>query len=313
MNNQTSLSDITDQEFDDSYKALRFKWYHRLYQIICFILFLGPIRILFAFGTVLCVLLIAFIRWIGEKFHWEPDTGRGLCLKIYGISGRFLNLACGHIWVQVNKFAAPEARVICGNHNSFVDAFLVHRFCLCRSSGKNDYSKVTIFRLFFGITDCIWIDRTTRGGVSQQFKDSINDPTKRPLVVFPEGTMTNGNVLLKFHTGAFLTKKPIQPFTIRYWQTFVRKGWNTNAYTEPNFLLYAFGLLALPPSIVTVKLLPVIYPKDDESPEELATRVQLAIANDLKVKAVSRSSSEIFAARKRSSGSHPVDDRPKTE
>jgi hypothetical protein len=62
--------------------------------------------------------------------------------------------------------------------------------------------------------------------------------------------------------------------------------------------VYAFGLLAMPPSIVTIELLPLIYPGENETPEQLATRVQLAIANSLKVKAVSRSSSEIFAARK---------------
>jgi hypothetical protein len=62
--------------------------------------------------------------------------------------------------------------------------------------------------------------------------------------------------------------------------------------------LYAFGLLAMPPSIVTIELLPLIYPGEDETPEALAIRVQLAIANALKVKAVSRSSSEIFAALK---------------
>jgi 1-acyl-sn-glycerol-3-phosphate acyltransferase len=310
MGNQTTLSDISDEEFNYSYKALRFKWYHRVYQVICFFAFLGPVRILFALGAIICILLVSFLRWLGEVFHCDPDTGRHFCLQICCLATRFVNLACGHIWVQVNKYADPEARVICGNHNSLVDGFLVNRFAVCRGSGKNDYSKITILRLFFETTDCIWIDRTKRGGVSQQFKDSINDPKKMPLVVFPEGTMTNGNVILKFHTGGFLTKKPIQPFTIRYWQSFVRKGWNTNAYTEPNFLLYAFGLLALPPSVVTIKLLPLIYPEDDESPEQLATRVQLTIANDLKVKAVSRSSSEIFAAKRRSNA---VDDGPKNE
>jgi hypothetical protein len=110
--------------------------------------------------------------------------------------------------------------------------------------------------------------------------------------------MTNGESILKFHTGGFLTKQPVQPFTIRYWQSFVPKGWNTNAYTEPNFLLYAFGLLAMPWSVVTIDLLPVIYPGENETPEELATRAQLAIANSLMVKAVNRSSSEIFARRR---------------
>jgi hypothetical protein len=62
-----------------------------------------------------------------------------------------------------------------------------------------------------------------------------------------------------------------------------------------------------------------VYPKDDETPEQLAMRVQLIIANELKVKAVSRSSVEIFRARRagepapKGAGLHPVGEKPKTE
>jgi hypothetical protein len=42
-----------------------------------------------------------------------------------------------------------------------------------------------------------------------------------------EGTMTRGDNLLKLDIGAFLTDLTFQPITIRSWQTFVPKGWNT--------------------------------------------------------------------------------------
>jgi 1-acyl-sn-glycerol-3-phosphate acyltransferase len=298
MGEQTELSTISDEEFLRAYKPLRFTWYQRLFQIVCFFVFLGPLRVLFGVGVVLSVLLIALIRGIGEALHWHPDTGRELCFKIYSIGGRLLSFACGHIWVSVYGKVDPKARVLCGNHNSFVDAFIVDHICRVRSSGKDDYRKIAPLRLFFEIGDIIWIDRSKNTGVAQLFAESINDFSKRPLMVFPEGTMTNGECLLKFRTGGFLTKHPIQPFTIRYWQSLVPKGWNTNAYTEPNFFLYAFGLLSMPPSIATIELLPLIYPGEDETPDQVATRAQLAVANALKVKATNRSSSEIFARKR---------------
>lgn len=41
-------------------------------------------------------------------------------------------------------------------------------------------------------------------------------PGARPLLLFPEGTTTNGRFLLPFKTGAFLAGQPLQPVVIRY-------------------------------------------------------------------------------------------------
>lgn len=41
-------------------------------------------------------------------------------------------------------------------------------------------------------------------------------PHARPLLLFPEGTTTNGRFLLPFKTGAFLAGLPLQPVVIRY-------------------------------------------------------------------------------------------------
>ncbi len=46
-------------------------------------------------------------------------------------------------------------------------------------------------------------------------------PHARPLLLFPEGTTTNGRYLLPFKTGAFLAGEPVQPVVIRYGEV----GW----------------------------------------------------------------------------------------
>jgi 1-acyl-sn-glycerol-3-phosphate acyltransferase len=153
-------------------------------------------------------------------------------------------------------------------------------------------------RIILELSQIIWIDWSVAGGVSALFARAMDELTKRLLVAFPEGTMTNEDSILKFHRGSFLTKHPIQPLALRYWQSFVPKGWNINAYIEPNFLKYLFGLLAMPWSIVTLDVLPVIIPGEDETPDQLAVRTQLAIANHLKVKAIDRSSDELFRKKK---------------
>ena len=42
------------------------------------------------------------------------------------------------------------------------------------------------------------------------------DPDSQPIVVFPEGTTTNGTALTTFKSGAFVAGRPVQPILIRY-------------------------------------------------------------------------------------------------
>jgi 1-acyl-sn-glycerol-3-phosphate acyltransferase len=166
-----------------------------------------------------------------------------------------------------------------------------------RSSGKNDYRAFTPLRIILELSEIIWIDRTQNRGVADLIRESMEDPKQKPMIVYPEGTMTGGDVLLKFHRGAFLTKLPVQPVAVRFWQSFVPKGWNTYAYSNPNALEYFWGLLAMPWSIITVDYLPLIFPGENETVDELTLRSQLTLANWLKVKAVDRSSDELFRKR----------------
>lgn len=41
-------------------------------------------------------------------------------------------------------------------------------------------------------------------------------PHRRPILLFPEGTTTNGNFLLRFRTGAFIAGVPVQPTIVKY-------------------------------------------------------------------------------------------------
>lgn len=61
-------------------------------------------------------------------------------------------------------------------------------------------------------------------GVSTMVKQRMQDmvagrlPGARPVLLFPEGTTTNGRYLLPFKTGAFLAGLPVKPVVMRYGQ-----------------------------------------------------------------------------------------------
>ena len=155
-------------------------------------------------------------------------------------------------------------------------------------------------RLLMEIVDPVYVDRKTSRGASQQVVERANNPKYNPVLIFPEATINNGDHLLKFHRGAFLTDKKVQPFCLTYWQPFVPKGWNQYAWTESSTLLYMFEVLSMPFTFVSVDILdPMTLPVEGQgNVEKFAEYAELVMANHLGVKAISNSSDEIFKKKK---------------
>jgi len=73
---------------------------------------------------------------------------------------------------------------------------------------------------------CIYVDRERKNGpsegVSAQVKERMIQTQQqpelelRPMLLFPEGTTSNGQMLLPFKTGAFLAGVPVLPVIIKY-------------------------------------------------------------------------------------------------
>jgi 1-acyl-sn-glycerol-3-phosphate acyltransferase len=294
LTEQTELSQISDEEFNYAWKERPHTWYHRAFQIFCFFLFLGPLRFLLAITIFLIIASgVCFFRAMLARLGYPPEYLRAPCLRIWLFAVRFLFFACGLVYIHKTGTVDPAARFIISNHTAMFDPFVICDVLLCRGSGKQEYRKY-FFHHILDLADPIWIDRSASTGVSQKLVESANDFKQPPVLIYPEATLNNGDVILKFHTGAFLTQYPVQMVCVRYWQAFVPQGWNSYAYTSPNFLKYLWGMVSMPFVIVTADILPAIHPNEGESVHDFATRAQLMMANYMKVKAVDRSSDELF-------------------
>jgi Acyltransferase len=59
-------------------------------------------------------------------------------------------------------------------------------------------------------------------GVAARVKERMQQvaagkgPHRRPILLFPEGTTTNGRYLLRFRTGSFISGVPVQPIILKY-------------------------------------------------------------------------------------------------
>ena len=136
---------------------------------------------------------------------------------------------------------------------------------------------------------CIYVQRETRGtgesGAAALVRERLLRRARAPdscpqLLLFPEGTTTNGDFLLPFKTGAFLTGAPVQPVLLRYrWRRF-SMAWET--ITAPWHFFLMFSQLS---HALEVIYLPVYEPNaaEQKDPAVYAAGVRAAMlkASDL--------------------------------
>ncbi|CAN0370832.1 unnamed protein product, partial [Ectocarpus sp. 12 AP-2014] len=90
-----------------------------------------------------------------------------------------------------------------------------------------------------------------------------------PLLLFPEGTTSNGSCVLRFKTGVFAGGVPVHPVTVKY-----EARRFSPAFESIYFPVHAFRSLAEPAHHVTVEYLPRFVP----TPEQRADRTLYAKA-----------------------------------
>ena len=294
---QTKLSDITDDEFEKIISPPKFTFIQRLYQFLCFLIFLGPIRIVIGLvGFLFCMTLVYLIR-IGVAFlglYPRNPILNALCLRIIRIGFRILFFSFGAIWVNVNGKIDHEARFVISNHVSLIDSFVILILRNVTFIINKKYQQNSFVRTIAETFDPVYVQKS-KGGAQKDILDSADDNNRNPVILFPEGTTTNGEALLQFQKQAFLTPYKVQPMLIRYSLLFVPSGWNTIAYTNQSIAGYIWQLVSLPLCIINVDSIQSIS-MEAEGKADIDTftmNAQIIFANHLKTKAVSRSKSDI--------------------
>jgi lysophosphatidylcholine acyltransferase/lyso-PAF acetyltransferase len=113
-----------------------------------------------------------------------------------------------------------------------------------------------------------------------------------PVVIFPEGTTSNGRQLVKFHKGAFLCRVPVQPVVLQY------KFWNCDpSFTDVPAFKTALRTIWSLYTVLKVTYLPVYYPSEEEimNADLYAANVRHAMATAVNLKERDDSLSDKFA------------------
>eukprot|EP00884_Botryococcus_braunii_P006258 jgi/Botrbrau1/15633/Bobra.4_1s0018.1 len=168
--------------------------------------------------------------------------------------------SCQHVGVQ------PVGVV--SNHMGYCD-ILIHMANTFPSFVARGATKdLIMIGLISQNMGCIYVDREKAAGakgVSGLVKDRMVRAAQgaaegeRPMLLFPEGTTTNGKYFLPFKTGAFLAGAPVQPYLLKYGKGAINPSWETIPATWHIFLM-----LCNPLHSVTVTEFPVYVPNEAE-------------------------------------------------
>ncbi len=209
---------------------------------------------------------------------------------------RFVMFCYGYFWIrkiQVNfkpeKYPKligggrlEDATIIISNHITFAD--IMHSFMIGRSFiGKREAAEIPFFGWFAKLLQAILIDRISkesRANTIKLLKERVeliqNKRNYRKLVIYVEGTTSNGKGLLDFKKGAFVLDTPLFVEGLKY------KGRISNAYAISTFPDNSIGIcLNFYNSLTIYTLDQLVYKKKKEmSWEEYSHEVRMLMCNE---------------------------------
>eukprot|EP01134_Creolimax_fragrantissima_P003455 CFRG3455T1 len=140
------------------------------------------------------------------------------------------------LWIRVSNTRSIECPIIVVNHLSYIDVLVLMKLYQPSFVAKNSIQYVPLIGAIAKCMQCMFLlaprsneeaCATPATGLTQSIvcRAQLNDMP--PLVVFPEGTTTNGRELVRFRTGVFRCKQSIQPIALRYPYKHFSLTWET--------------------------------------------------------------------------------------
>ncbi|XP_015693110.2 lysophospholipid acyltransferase LPEAT1-like isoform X2 [Oryza brachyantha] len=157
--------------------------------------------------------------------------------------------------------------IVVSNHVSYVDILYHMSSSFPSFVAKRSVARLPMVGLISKCLGCIFVQRESKtsdfkgvsGAVTERIQRAHRQKNSPMMLLFPEGTTTNGDYLLPFKTGAFLAKAPVKPVILRYPYKRFSPAWDSMSGARHVFLLLCQFV-----NYLEVVHLPVYYPSEQE-------------------------------------------------
>ncbi|XP_057843646.1 lysophospholipid acyltransferase LPEAT2 [Cryptomeria japonica] len=217
-------------------------------------------------------------------------------------TARCILFCWGFHWIRrIGKPASKAiAPIVVSNHVSYTDPifFFYELFPSIVTSETHD--KIPFVGTIIRAMQVIYVDRLSRKSRKHAVaeikrKASCNDFPQ--VMLFPEGTTTNGRALISFQLGAFIPGFPVQPVVVRYPHVHFDPSWG-----KISLLKLIFRMLTQIHNFMEVEYLPVIFPIESkmENPAFFAKKVGYSMAKVINVVQSEHSHGDLILATRAS-------------
>lgn len=168
---------------------------------------------LFAFIILTITLILPQIFWV----LIAPNSA-------HAIPRLYHNILCWFLGIRIQtkgELLSSKGTVYVSNHISYLDIIIYFTRIRASFIAKSDVAKWPVFGFLAKISQTIFIERTKAGLKNGSKKIEMRLKQGRNLILFPEGTSTNGREVLPFKSGFFQVLlgseycKYIQPISIQ--------------------------------------------------------------------------------------------------
>ncbi|XAR64110.1 Plasmalogen synthase [Bertholletia excelsa] len=274
---------------------------------------LVPIRVVLGLSLMVFYYMICKVCTLFSAPHREEEQEDyahmgGWRRTVIVQSGRFLSrvmlFLLGFYWIK-ETYRIPDADgnlnteteskdtseeperpgVIVSNHVSYLDILYHMSSSFPSFVAKRSVAKLPLVGLISKCLGCVYVQRESKssdfkgvsGVVTERVQEAHRNKSAPIMMLFPEGTTTNGDYLLPFKTGAFLPKAPVLPVILRYPYQRLSPAWDSiSGVRHVIFLLCQFV------NYLEVTWLPVYYPSQQEKddPKLYADNVRKLMAHE---------------------------------
>ncbi|KAI5647319.1 hypothetical protein M9H77_33324 [Catharanthus roseus] len=235
-------------------------------------------------------LMVGYVATLCALHGWKDKDNpmpRWRCrlMWVTRLCARWILFAFGYQWIKRKGRPAPReiAPIVVCNHVSYIDPifFFYELFPTIVASESHDSMPFvgTIIRAMQVIYVNRFSQSSRKNAVNEIKRKASSDQFPRVLL-FPEGTTTNGRVIISFQLGAFIPGYPIQPVIVRYPHVHFDQSWG-----NISLAMLMFRMFTQFHNFMEVEYLPVVSPLENmkENAVQLARRTGHVIATALNV------------------------------
>jgi 1-acyl-sn-glycerol-3-phosphate acyltransferase len=168
-------------------------------------------------------LLRCFLRystvWLAERLHGRRITPLQRA-QWMSFCGRTVLTAMGVHWRSEGRLPRGAVLIV-SNHLSYLDIAVFAAIMPCAFVSRHDVENWPVFGAIAKIGETIFVDRMSRASAlaaTSAIAEKISEGV--PVVLFPEGTSTDGSAVLRFHSPLFAPVAEeavaVVPAAIRY-------------------------------------------------------------------------------------------------